>query len=724
MNNTTFQKIRNDRGVYQIKCDNMIDYSKAIAEIHCEDRFLQMEMVRIISKGTLSQYLKADDETLEIDIFMKKLGFHNDLDEEIESLTTENRDFLNAYVDSVNEFISKGKFPFEFKLVGHKPPKWKLTDIMATIRIMSYIGLSQTQEDMEKFIIKVISLDFPIEKLKTFFNPLLDNINNETVDMLKNLKFKNLTVPNLKKYHAPSIKNSNNWVLSKEITKEDHVIMCSDPHLEVNRLPGIWYEYIAKVGERNFMGISMPGIPGLIMGRNDQVSFSFTYGFMDLVDFFIEDIKDNKILRDGKYVELDLVTETIVRKGKEDYLFSYYKKDGCSLESENFVQKNCLLEDGYYLSKAWYGKKGVGNSLNSLYDFHQCDTADQLQESAKKISISCNWLIGDLDNIIYQQSGQLPNRNSNGIVPIPGWIKGNIDLNKSNESNLMNIKNPKSGFLCTANNNILQKEKPISINLPMGSYRYDRIRNLLSERKDHTCESLKDIQTDLYSIQAEKFLTILLPLIENENLKNKLQEWSKCYKKDLIEPFYFEVIYRNIIKDTVGRFFGLDSWDEIVDQTPILVDFYHFADNLILNEKLRIEWFSDKETFQSFMLDSLRNSIKQIKRSNIKNYGEFNSSSMNNIFFDGKLPKILGFDYGPINLEGSRATIVQGAVFTSHGRNSSFCPSWRFITDMNSKWAYSILAGGVSDRRFSKLYKSEVKEWLEFKYKKISFIQF
>jgi penicillin amidase len=90
---------------------------------------------------------------------------------------------------------------------------------------------------------------------------------------------------------------------------------------------------------------------------------------------------------------------------------------------------------------------------------------------------------------------------------------------------------------------------------------------------------------------------------------------------------------------------------------------------------------------------------------------------MKNIFFDGRLPKWLGFDFGPIQVQGNRATIVQGGIFTAHNRQTTFTPSWRFITDLGEDSALTVLAGGPSGRRFSRWYTTDVKRWLSGAYK-------
>jgi penicillin amidase len=92
---------------------------------------------------------------------------------------------------------------------------------------------------------------------------------------------------------------------------------------------------------------------------------------------------------------------------------------------------------------------------------------------------------------------------------------------------------------------------------------------------------------------------------------------------------------------------------------------------------------------------------------------------MTNIFFGGKLPRFLGFDYGPVELEGGRATVVQGGLFRHHGRAGSYAPSYRFVTDLGSDDAWTVLAGGPSGRRLSRHYSTDVEDWLAGRYKRL-----
>ena len=90
---------------------------------------------------------------------------------------------------------------------------------------------------------------------------------------------------------------------------------------------------------------------------------------------------------------------------------------------------------------------------------------------------------------------------------------------------------------------------------------------------------------------------------------------------------------------------------------------------------------------------------------------------MTNIFFNGKLPAFLGFDRGPWAAMGGRATLHQAQLYTSRGRRTSFLPSFRIVSDLATDEAFSNLAGGPSDRRFSRWYANDIQNWLHGRYK-------
>jgi penicillin amidase len=90
---------------------------------------------------------------------------------------------------------------------------------------------------------------------------------------------------------------SNNWAIAPKKTKRGHAILANDPHLEVNRLPNIWYELVVELAERYCIAATLPGLPGLLLGRNNDLAWGATYSFLDGIDSWIEDCRDGRYRR-------------------------------------------------------------------------------------------------------------------------------------------------------------------------------------------------------------------------------------------------------------------------------------------------------------------------------------------------------------------------------------------------------------------------------------------
>mgnify|MGYP001122197294 CR=1 FL=1 len=710
---------RRKSGITEVNSTSKDSMAYAQALCHCEDRFMQIFLLRIIGKGRICELLDDSEESLKIDIFMRQMNFHNSTQEDLNELPLDVKSYFQAYADGVNHYLENRGKTWEFKLLSVHLEPWTIQDSLMVVKVMSYIGLAQTQQDAEKFIIQSLREEIDLEKLKSLFLPHLNNISEEIIQDLKELKYFEGLIPKEVKFsnYLPKMMASNNWIVSPKKSSSDSVIQCNDPHLEINRLPGIWYEQVLHLGDRNFQGVSMPGLPGIIMGRSDRVSFGFTYGFMDMVDYFIEDISNEHCLRDGKYVNLSTREEVILRKKEKPFRFKIFENDCGTIETD---PNKTQLEDGKYLNRAWSAKKlGAKGSAIALYEMLECDDIHSLKNALSKISISCNWLLGDSEgNIAYQQSGMAPKRADSGLFPLRAADPLSRWSGIIEPSELSCVVNPEEGYLATANNDLisyLDPSAPTTINLPMGPYRIDRIDQILRSKEKFSVNDFKEMQSDLYSIQAHHYMNELTPLLANDHISEILKAWDLCYDKNSKGAVVFEDFYHNLLEEVfTDDFYATEAWSYIQNKSSILVDFYYFFDKVIIeNNEL---WFKKHSKMECFKRALAKTQKKFIKKK-VPTWGQKRRVKMTNILFDGKLPSFLGFDYGPISIEGSRATIVQGALYESHGRISTFCPSMRFITDLSERRSFTILAGGVSDRRFSSLYKSEIKDWLNYKYK-------
>lgn len=688
--------------------DTALAFGLGIA--HAEDRLVQMELVRLACRGKLSECLAATEESETIDVFMRRLGVARYSDEEARDLSPATSAWLGAYCRGVNRVLRRSIRPLEFLLVGHTPEPWTPADCLATTRAMSYVGLAEGQGDAERWIVEVLRRGADPAVLKRLFAPHLDGLDDAILGAIRELVQVEPFVPAAIRTAAlPRLRASNNWVVAGSRTRSGKPLQANDPHLEGNRLPAIWYEVVLRTTDDYRVGITMPGLPGIGMGRNSRVSAGFTYGFMDLIDHFVEDCADGKYREGKRWRPFERRTEEIRRKGKPARVIEIFENPRGVLDGTPFKK-------GLHLLTAWSSRRrGAARTVEALRRFQRVRSVAEAQEVLREVGISCNWLIADVDGAIgLQQSGHLPARRHSGLHPVPGWDPAFHWEGDADPATLRSERDPGCGFLVTANEHQATEDGPLSVNMHMGKDRAGRIADLLEGREDLTAEDMRAIQADLHSRQARRYMEVLRPLLPDTPAGRALDGWDLTYRTDAREPVLFEAVWRALLRETFGPFFGPEVWEYTAAETSILVDFFHYFDDAFLGGDPA--WFRGT-TRKELCRRVLAEVLPAVPPGT---WGDVNRFAMTNVFFGGKLPGWMGFDVGPVAVPGNRATPCQGQVFRSHGRATSFVPSWRYVTDLAEDRAFTSLAGGPSGRRFSRWYAADVARWLGFEVKELS----
>lgn len=706
-------------GVAEIEGRDDRDLAAGLGFAHATDRLVQMSLVRLIGQGRVSECLRSDAEALALDTFARSMGFARAAEADLARLTPAARDLGEAYCRGVNAALRVQGRPLELRLVGYRPEPWSLADILVTIGLMSYVGLAQTQQDVEKTLIEALRAGVDPDKLKRLFHPHLDGVDAELLALLERVRVQDGVLPPAVRFapSLPRIHASNNWAVAARRSASAHALQCNDPHLEVNRLPPVWYEMVGRTGDDYRIGISMPGIPGLVMGRTRRVSFGFTYGFMDTIDYFVEEVREGRCRRGEGFRDLARRVEVVRRKGSAPLTLTFFEDETGVIEADPARGE---LEDGLYLRRAWTGHGG-GNagSLEALASLVTVGDVEAAAHAARGVAISCNWLLADREGrIAYQQSGRLPARRHSGLHPVPGWREDLAWRGLVPPEALAARLDPPEGALATANDDHNRPEGPLSINLCMGDDRASRIGDLLAEKDLLDLEDMRRIQRDLYSKQAERFLAVLAPMLPETPAGRLLGEWDLHYDPASRGATLFEAVYAALLREVFGKgVFGLEAWDALAAETYLVADHFQLFDRALLGDDPI--WFGP-EGREPLFRRVLEDTLARWPPARVRPWGEARVVVMRNLFFQGVLPRFLGFDEGPIPLAGSRATVVQGNLVRAHGRESIFAPSWRYLTDLGRDEAETALPGGPSGRRFSRLYRTGIAEWLGFRYKTLS----
>ncbi|KAA6346346.1 Acyl-homoserine lactone acylase QuiP [termite gut metagenome] len=696
-------------GIPLIKVSNQKDKYFGLGYCHGIDRGMQLMVMKILGSGTASKNMDASDEMLEIDKFFRRMNWNNNTGDEIHKLNDEQKEYLQSYCDGINRAFEKNK-PWELKLLlGFKKFHWSLDDCILLARMSGFLTLAQSQGEIERLFIQLVQKGVDKSLLNELFPNILSDYDESIIEQIK---LGDKIVPDEVRWNVAnnSFMASNNWAISGNNTISGKPILANDPHLEINRLPAVWYEVAIQLGQNYVHGATMPGLASIIIGRNDKLAWGVTYAFMDAIDSWIEKCKDGKYFKDGLWHNFIERKEIINRKKGDPVSVTYYDNEHGTLDGDPY-------QEGYYLSSKWSGDRSGAASIISGFLLSDAKEVKEGMKIAGKIESAFSWVFADTEgNIGFQMSGLMPNRNDGkiGFIPLPGWLSENDWQGYHDAESLPNSYNPPEGYIVTANNDLNHLGAVSPINIPMGDYRASRIKELIENSEKHELSDSEKMQYDVYSIHAEKFMEFIRPLLPDTEAGDMLKKWDLCYDTKSKGAFLFEMIFRQLFYEVFGDVLGKSVTEFLNNETGILADFYQNFDNILLAEESK--WFRGKTRDQIY-----QKAMDLALKMEVKEWGEINHITLSHIILGGKLPKFLGFDAGPFPLPGGRATIHQAQTYTSANRKTSFAPSFRLVTDMAEKKLRTNYAGGVSDRRYSKLYKNDFSNWANEIFKEFKF---
>lgn len=696
---------RNEFGVPVIKADNFLDMEYGVGWVMAYDRGVQLELTRLAARGRLSEHLPPSPELIETDISMRRYNLWGYAVKQAEKLDEETREEALAFCRGIND-VFKESPPAEFALLGYEPEPWGPADCIATVKIISLVDMDETQGWMKKFIIQMIQEGVPTEKLKELFVYMTDDPDPEYLEIIREAKLPDPFVPaNINWDVIPKLVTSSNWMVSGKRTVSGKPILCGSPELDTSKLPALWQEVVLLCGDYYFIGGFVPGIPLPGLGRTRHLSWSVTYGCMDMMDYFIEEVKDGKYRRGENWVPFELREEVIKVSEGDPVTMRFYENEHGILEGEP-------TEDGYYLSFAWSMRDSGALALEHFTKASRSETVEEAMEHMAIVdSLAFNWGMADSGgNIGYQMSGRCPIRPEgwSGFIPLPGWDEAYDWKGCHDPAKNPRLYNPEEGYIVTANQDLNHLTDVHIQSLPMSDDRAARISELLAARDDHSVESMMEMQYNVYGKHAERIMPAIRPYLPDSDNGRLLGDWDLVHDSDSLGATLFERVYIELTKTVFGEGgLGREVMDYIVDNTELFNLYYACFDRVLLKEDSL--WYEGKSRDELF-----EQAIARALEEEPVPYGSTRRVMMKNMVYGDINPD---FNCGPIEIPGSRGTVTQGQIYhTPTGRLSTFSPTIRIITDFAEDKYYSCLAGGPCEKPASQWYSCGVQGWLEGRY--------
>ena len=752
--NSKVQVLRDTYGIPHIEAKNNLDGFRALGFVIASERLFQMEMMRRMASGELSEIFGP--KTLASDKLFRSLGLRAYMSDMIQTkmdkklIDTKMWAEVEAFYDGVNQFQDLGKLPIEFTLLKIKPRPFSALDGYAFIGLMSFsFGVALNEDPL-------------LTKLKKKFgDELIEDLRNETTPFEKNQKSKSKRVVwnsvkstlNNSLNHSPTSLNSQNsdypistlitevlngfplfegsngWLLSGSRSASGFPVLANDPHIAYSQ-PGVWFEAHLKTPNFETYGHFLPILPFPILSHNLERGWGFTMTLTDDMDLYRE--KLNPKFKSYQFKNQEIAykerLEVIGVKGqKSEEILVIETQHGPLLDHviKSDEDKNLALK--------WSFLKKENDPLFAIYKMNQAKNMEEFKAALSLgVAPGLNVLYADKKNIGWWMFGEVPIKSKH--LASDYILDGSSGLDEYNGvlsfDKKPHLENPENGLIVSANS------RPDAFpNEERGDWqpddRYKTIRAVLDQKKVWSIDELKEVQTLSLNLENKLILEQLLKNVSFENLWKKersinyleiLKKWDFISDSKSIAPSIYYTWTTEITKILLREL----SQDEFEAFTK-LPNSWNFFKKVILNADS--PWwrkFDRKKT----ITDAFNNTIESLRQNLGEDHKDWAWGHLHTLEFVHPVGKIKPFDKlfncGPYEMSGgSQEVNNQKSNGFKDGFKIKAGPSTRRLVDFaHPEVALGVLPTGNSGHILSPYYNDQSKlftkgdyryEWLNLK---------
>jgi acyl-homoserine-lactone acylase len=481
---------------------------------------------------------------LEINKALHQLGLYDQLEPAFDRLDPKYQEMLNYFVDGINNYAEKNESQLD-------------QDYKKVLPI--------TVNDIIAHIFRVINYEFLIRN------------QFQTAQQIQG--------------------GSNSWALSGSKTSTGNPMLVVNPHLPWSDL-FLWHEQQFITDEYNMYGASLIGIPSLILGFTDFISWTHTVNTIDNTDLFEIQKQDNNYMLDGEYIPFEAHT----------YSLKELQEDGTTTVHE-YTQKK--TRHGIVINEM--ADKVIAIRFAQMDDFtpfiEQYDLmakAKNLEDVKSALALKqmpfLNTVYADKDgNIMHHFGGLVPKKNGDwdkwqGVVS--GDSSADIWTEYYESDELPMVINPPSGWLQNANDppyvntvpTVLNPEEFESHIAPLNmAFRPQRAARLLYEEDNISFDRLVELKHDNKAELALRLRDDLLALkeITTDSLVlasiDVMTKWDGSYDRDSKGAIFFMEFTNTIYTE---KQIGIRDMDSFLKRKWSFDDPINTPDGFVDNEEV------------------------------------------------------------------------------------------------------------------------------------------
>jgi penicillin amidase len=724
-----------DYGIPHIYADNESDAFRALGYVHAQDRLWQMELLRRVAPGRLSEVFGPD--ALPNDRLFLNLGIDDATRETLASVDLSQPAFrmAQAYLDGVNHFIETGPAPVEFYLTGIEKETYTLQDVYNSIGYMAFSFAMAHKTD--PFLSEVgdrLGADYVRELLEASpsngtyirnydprgFGDSTHVVSSEIGRLLESTPL-------------PALEGSNSWVLGPGKTRSGEVILANDPHIGFAQ-PSVWFEAHIITPDYEKYGYHLAGIPFPLLGHDRNLAYGLTMFENDDIDFYQESLHpqdSSRYERNGEWKAFRTVEKSIPVKGEEDSPVTFQVSDRGPVI--NSVIES--LEDKPPVSISWVYTQGENKLLEALYGISHSQDLRAFEQAVTGIHApGLNVMYGDAKgNVAWWGAARLHR--------MPDSVSTKLILDGPRSTPLETLPfshNPKSinppwGYVYSANNQPDSSEAGQVPGYYLPENRARRIVDLIEPKNDWDREAVMDMIMDVTSSVNPEVIRGLASGLPEKSLSeyesqilDALMAWDGAALLDSKEAVVFHRWVYYWLEQTFGDELGRDGFESLMRT--------HLVKRLIAPMSTRENslWWDDvrtpdqTETRSDIASRSFREALSSINRDFGGYDGNWGWEDVHTLEHQHPFGRVAAlrsfFNVGPYPVHGTRE-VINNLMFpydsTGYYRVSAG-PSTRRIIDFSDLGeSRSILPTGQSGNPLSPHYDDQAELYVQGRFRKM-----
>ncbi|WPO79677.1 penicillin acylase family protein [Flavobacterium sp. KACC 22761] len=724
-----------DFGVPHIYADSEKDAMTALGYVHAQERLWQMELLRRIAPGRLSEIFGS--VALKNDKFFSGIGIEEASTKAIAKLdkNSESYKLTQAYLDGINQYLDEGTTPIEFTLVGVKKQKFTIKDVY---NIFGYMSFSFAMAQKTDPLLTEIRNKYGVAYLKDLgingeFNTT--QLKSSKKDVEEYTEISKSVAALLDKSPIPPFIGSNSWVAGPHKTKSGKVIFANDPHIGFSQ-PGTWYEAHIIVPKHELYGCYLAGTPFPLLAHNRDYAYGLTMFENDDVDFYQEKNNPNNANQyqtPTGFANYEVRTKTIKVKDTSDVVLTVKStRHGPVMNDvlDRLGKKNPI-------AMSWTFTREPIQILDAVYGLSHAKSKDDFRKAVQLVAApGLNVMYGDAKgNVAWWATGKLykHDKGVNTFLILDGAsgkddIKEYLDFSKNPSA-----ENPEWGYVYSANN----QPEAIDGYLYPGYYlpedRAKRISSLMNAKSDWDKETISKMIYDNTSLIAPETAQKLISSLDNKTLSAEekqaievLKSWKGTTNLEDVAPTIYNKWIYLYLKNTFEDEMGKDNFDLFLGT--------HIGKQVIARQvdNENSVWWDNiktknvKETRKDIISKSFHDAISALQKQLGTTISDWNWGKVHTVEHEHPLGKIAAlrklFNVGPFESPGSNEVInnlffgfnEEGKYYVKGG------PSTRRIVDFSDiENSWSILPTGQSGNPFSKHYHDQAEMYNEGKFRKM-----